>query len=141
MVSDAAWNELLDEFRALGGIAENIRLGQGPFGRGLFPIDPAKPINIRIPDTLLVSENDVSVENNVFRVKPDTPIGTRERAFLERYEEDFSWGPGHQETENFLEGMRELPDPLKEVLTKTFGLGRFFAPVSPEVVKNIFFGA
>ena len=46
MNSDGAWNEMLDEFRALGGVAENIRLGHGVFGRGLFPIDPAKPIRI-----------------------------------------------------------------------------------------------
>src|SRR6476646_4511492 len=33
------WDEMVREFRALGGTVENVRLGDGPLGRGLFPID------------------------------------------------------------------------------------------------------
>ena len=48
------WDDMLDEFRALGGTADNICLKEGPFGRGLFPRDPSKPIRIHIPENLLV---------------------------------------------------------------------------------------
>ena len=54
MSADDLWNDMLNEFRALGGVAENIRIGHGPFGRGLFPIDPKKPVSISIPESLLV---------------------------------------------------------------------------------------
>ena len=62
------WDELLDEFRALGGTADNIRLGHGEFGRGLFPVDPAKPVVIDIPDNLLVATADMVLVNGVPRV-------------------------------------------------------------------------
>jgi hypothetical protein len=140
MTSDSAWKEMLDEFRALGGIAENVRLGHGAFGRGLFPIDPAKPIEISIPDSLLVSESDITIENNAFRISPASPIDARGRAFVEDYERDFSWGAGHVEVERFLTQMHELPGRLQHVLTKDFGLGRFFNPVSPQAVQKWFFG-
>ena len=140
MSSDAAWNDMLDEFRALGGVAENIRLGEGIYGRGLFPIDPAKPVNIQIPEDLLVSFEHVVIENGVFRVHADSAVGARGRAFLERYEQDFAWGPGHQDVERFLEGMSELPEHLRELLIKKFDFARFFDPITPEAVKKWFFG-
>jgi hypothetical protein len=138
MNSDGAWNEMLDEFRALGGVAENVRLGHGALGRGLFPIDPTKPIDISIPDNLLVSNAHVVIENNAFQISPASPIGARERAFVEQYERDFSWGTGRMEVERFLAAMKELPERLRDILTKRFGLGRFFqscfAAIDPEVV-------
>lgn len=131
---------MLDEFRALGGVAENVRLGHGAFGRGLFPIDPAKPVEIGIPDHLLVSTAHVVVENNVFRINSQSPIDARGRAFLEHYERDFAWGPGRIEIERFLAAMHELPKHLRDLLTKKFDFGRFFRPVSPQLVQRWFFG-
>src|SRR6266480_2604064 len=60
-----SWHELLDEFRALGGTADNIRLGDGQFGRGLFPVDGTKPVAIHIPDSLLVPVTDLVVASGV----------------------------------------------------------------------------
>jgi hypothetical protein len=141
MNADPAWSEMLDEFRALGGVADNIRLGHGVFGRGLFPIDPAKPIEIIVPDNLLVSSSDVDVDKNAFRINPEAQVGARERAFLERYEQDFAWGPGHLETERFLAAMLDLPERVREMLIRDFDLGRFFNPVSPQLVQKWFFGS
>ncbi len=131
---------MLDEFRVLGGVAQNIRLGHGVFGRGLFPIDPAKPIEIHIPENLLVPTAHVVIENNAFRVSPESSVAARGRAFLERYEEDFAWGPGRADVERFLTAMHELPENLRGMLIKKFGLGRFFNPVSPEIIRKWFFG-
>ena len=140
MDSRSAWNEMLDEFRVLGGVAENIRLGEGPFGRGLFPIDPSKPIHIDIPEHLLVPLEHVVIENNDFRISPASTVGARARAFLEAYEQDFAWGPGRLEVERFLAAMNELPEALRVLLSK-LGLRRFFNPVSPGLLKKWFFGA
>lgn len=48
---------ILDDFRALGGTASNIRLGEGRFGRGLIPTDPNLPVRIHVPENLLVVED------------------------------------------------------------------------------------
>ena len=71
------WNELLEEFRALGGTAENIRLGQGEFGRGLFPIEQGKPVAIHIPDNLLVPVSDWVSDGGAPRVGPKAKTGER----------------------------------------------------------------
>jgi hypothetical protein len=131
---------MLDEFRALGGVAENIRLAEGAFGRGLFPIDPSEPIHINIPEDLLVSFEHVVIENDVFGISPASAVGARGRAFLEAYERDFGWGPGHLELERFLAAMHELPERVRVLLISKLGLARFFNPVSPELVKKWFFG-
>lgn len=139
MDKGSAWNEMLDEFRALGGIAENIRIGEGPFGRGLFPVNPSKPIQIDIPEHLLVSLEHVVIEADTFRISPAAAVSARARAFLEAYERDFAWGPGRLELERFLSAMTELPENIRVLLSK-IGLRRFFNPVSPELLKKWFFG-
>src|ERR1051326_8615599 len=86
------WDQMLDEFRSLGGIAENICLKEGRYGRGLFPVDPSKPYKINIPPSLLVDVKHVRFVDNVFRVAPEAHTGAREKAFLENYQRDFAWG-------------------------------------------------
>lgn len=88
------WDDLLEEFRALGGTADNIRLGQGEFGRGLFPVDPAKPVLIDIPGNLLVPAADMILIDGTPRVGPGAKTGEREKAWLNRYQEDVAWGHG-----------------------------------------------
>src|SRR3982751_2010017 len=141
MTPDTSWNEMLDEFRALGGVANNVRLGYGPFGRGLFPVDPKKPVTIRIPDNLLVQLEHVVFENHAFRVGPASSLDERARAFIERYEQDFSWGTTRIETERFLAMMSELPEALREMLTTQLGLGSFFQAPSPRLTATMFIAA
>jgi len=62
------WDELVEEFRALGGTMDNVRLGHGPLGRGLFVIDPARPFLVRAPENLLVSVSDIVFENGAPKV-------------------------------------------------------------------------
>jgi hypothetical protein len=135
-----AWNEMIDEFRALGGVAQNVRLGHGPLGRALFPIEPSKPIDIRIPEDLLVPLDDVVIENNIFRISPASAVNDRVRAFVEAYERDFAWGQGRLEVERFFGAMNELPEQLRIMLTAKFGFGRFFDSISPKMVERWFFG-
>ena len=85
------WNELLEEFRALGGTAENIRLGRGEFGRGLFPIEPGKPVAIHIPNNLLVPVGDWVFEGGAPRVGPNAKTG--ERLWTERLGKHHSASP------------------------------------------------
>jgi hypothetical protein len=88
------WQELIAEFRSLGGIADNVALGEGPFGRGLFAIDPTKPVEVRTPEKLLVQSEDVEIRDGQLVTKSSANLGKCERAFFDRYQRNFSWGAG-----------------------------------------------
>jgi hypothetical protein len=88
------WERLLNEFRALGGTAENIRLADGPFGRGLFVVDPSIPMTVFAPEKLLVPARDVEVRDGRLTVAANSVLGERERAFFLDYHQHFGWGAG-----------------------------------------------
>jgi hypothetical protein len=132
------WEEMLEEFRALGGTAENICLKNGRFGRGLFPVDPAKPVSIRIPDSLLVEPKHVSIENGAFRLDAQAPVGAREKSFLENYQRDFSWGVTYHETEGLLQMFHAAPAELRELLRKPFNLDPWLAGPALDAVLERF---
>ena len=49
-----SWDFLLSEFRRLGGIADNICLKEGEYGRGIFSVNPNLKARIFTPSKLLV---------------------------------------------------------------------------------------
>jgi hypothetical protein len=141
MNQEQNWLEMVREFVALGGVADNVRLGQGRFGRGLFPIDKSKPIRICIPRSLLLPTNYVRFIDNKFRVAPEAPTGARERAFLEKYEHDFSWGVGRGETEDLLAMFAGAPDELQGLLRNPFALDDWLVGPTPQAVQDRFIGS
>jgi len=133
------WEELLDEFRALGGTAENIRLGQGALGRGVFPIDPAKPVIVHVPENLLIDCSDVVFENGAFRLRPDADFGDRERSWLEHYQAALSWGDeGAAEVRRIFEAAQALPAGLRKELLDRFQCGLWFRDMTDEAVQRQF---
>ncbi|HVU21208.1 MAG TPA: hypothetical protein VHE09_10785 [Rhizomicrobium sp.] len=138
-MNDRAWDEMLAEFRALGGTAQNIRLGEGALGRGLFPVDPALPIRIHIPESLLLDISDVRFNGGVFGIAADSVFGTREKAFLESYENTFSWGGGgRREMERVFEQGQALPKDIRQVLKAEFHCGDWFDDVTDKFVEQRF---
>jgi hypothetical protein len=135
----SGWEEMLDEFRALGGTADNVRPGHGALGRGLFPVDRAKPVAIRIPDSLLMPVEDVAFEGGRFRVRPQSALGAREKAFMERYQEHFSWGGGGcAEVQRIFELAQALPADLRRELKTTHRCGPWFEDGSDKLVQDHF---
>ncbi|HEX3652356.1 MAG TPA: hypothetical protein VHU18_05990 [Rhizomicrobium sp.] len=135
-----AWDDLLQEFRALGGTAENIRVGHGEFGRGIFPIDPAKPVAIQIPHNLLVDCKQMVFLDGVPRVGPAATVNDRERAWLDRYLEDFGWGGGGgEEVRRMFEMAGALPAELRQSLRTKYGCGPLFEEPSDELIQRRFF--
>lgn len=134
---------MLAEFRALGGTAENIGLGEGPYGRGLFPTDAAKPVTIRIPENLLMDMADATFVNGSFRVAPESRIGPREKSFLESYENDFSWGGGGRtEAERIFAQAQEMLPSLRQKLRHNFHCGPWFEDdVSERLIQEKFLGS
>ncbi len=138
-MSDKAWEEMLAEFRALGGTADNICLRNGRYGRGVFPVDPAKPIAIHIPESLLIDTSDALFENGKFRVGPNSKAGFRETVLLEHYENFFSWGGGGRaETEGIFADAQELPRDLRHVLKSDFHFGDWFDDPTDALVQSQF---
>ena len=138
----SAWDEMLDEFRALGGTANNIRLGQGEFGRGLFPIDPAKPVTIHVPENLLIGVKNVVFADGKLRVGPNAKVSDRERAWLDRYQEDYGWGGGGgDEVRQTVEMAAALPADLRRLLITKYHLAPWFQDATEELVRNRFFNA
>lgn len=137
----ALWDDMLDEFRALGGTADNLCLKDGRFGRGLFPGDPAKPVRLHVPDALLVDVKYNSFEGDTFRLAPGAPVSARERAFLESYQRDFSWGARNGETERLLEMVARAPAELRALFGNPFGFDTWLAGPTPEAARERHFAA
>jgi hypothetical protein len=141
-MNDRAWQDMLEEFRSLGGTADNVCLREGIYGRGLFPVDPAQPVAIRIPDNLLIDMSEATFEDGRFRVAPGSKVGARERAFLETYENDLSWGGGGRaEIEKIFEQAQALPAELRHDLETEYHCGPWFGAVSPSLVQEKFLGS
>jgi len=130
---------LLDEFRALGGTAENIRLGQGALGRGVFPVDPTKPVVVHVPENLLIDCSDVVFENGALRLRTDADVGDRERSWLEHYQAALSWGDeGAAEVRRIFEAAQALPADLRKQLRDRFQCGLWFDNMTDEAVQHQF---
>jgi hypothetical protein len=88
-------DELLSWFRALGGVADNVQLRQGPHGWGLFVVDPAQPVRVFTPASLLVSPKDLCLSpGGQIRVSPQAKLNPELLSFHEAYQRDWGWGAG-----------------------------------------------
>jgi hypothetical protein len=126
------WDELVDEFRALGGIAENVRLGEGPYGRGVFVIDSQQPAKLWAPDTMFIRLEDIATPDGRMTVTNER-YDPAVRALFEHYEERFGWGAGGREASYTMQAAwHALPEDIANMLRGTGGLDRplqrFLAP-------------
>lgn len=136
------WDELVGAFRELGGVAENVRLGWGPLGRGIFVCDPARPVKVHAPENLLFPVNDVEIRDGQLALKATAKVGERERLFFETYERHFGWGAGgFEECWNLQRQWSELPTDVTRYLTAMGALDdpqKRFLPPSADVCLERF---
>lgn len=136
---ESKWSELLDEFRDLGGKANNVRLGVGPFGRGLFSIDPSQPVELFCPENLLFRCDDLHFEAGRLRVAAQpSSIGASEKAWFERYSEAFGWGDARHSIEQSIRGMQALPEAVCVELATTWGLTACLSNFSDSLAQSYF---
>lgn len=115
---------MLSAFGALGGVAENIVLGHGPFGRGLFPRDASKPFLLQLPENLLLPVEDIEFLDGQIRIRNNSAVAGRERDFFQRYANGFSWGGGgRSESAAQIAALDALTPGVRTVLTADFGMG------------------
>lgn len=111
------WEQMLDQFRRLGGTANNIVQRQGQYGNGIFPIDPGQPIEIHVPDQLLIDSDRLVLQGEDLVVDPAADVPAEVRDFIARYQKHFSWGAdGRRHVEHFERGLQALPPAVKERL-------------------------
>ena len=116
---EESWDFLLNEFRRLGGIADNVIQKEGECGRGIFSVDPSQKSRIFTPTKLLVKKDDIFLENNKLRIKNDKEYDQEIRNFFNFYQDNFSWGCGGRETtELFEKGLSLFNSNLKELIKK-----------------------
>ena len=119
MGSAADWHAFLDEYRTFGGKAENLMQRKGAFGLGLFPIDPAKPIDLFVPDPLLVPVDDVDFVDGEVVIRDASQFADGYADWFRRYQTSYSWGAeGHERTLAFEEGLKALPDNVLSILKR-----------------------
>ncbi len=111
------WNDLLIEFRELGGVAENICLRNGEYGRGVFPIEEKKQSLILVPESLLIETKDVFLENGEIRIKESVHKTKKIIDFFYNYQRNFGWATSaKKEKEDFENELKTLPKKVLEFL-------------------------
>ena len=128
------WRGIMDRFTALGGVVDNARPGVGPFGAGLFAIDPNQPVHLHTPPNLLFAAHDTVLEGSDLRLAPGALHGDAERAFFADYQAALSWGGGgRQDCLTFLAGLNALPAEPRDRLTVALNMA---ACPAPETLAN-----
>lgn len=116
---DQKWDLLLSKFRRLGGQAENVCQKEGPFGRGIFSINPNLKSRIYTPSQLMIRKEDIFLEGNKLRIKPHKNYSEEIRNFFNYYQDNFSWAGGGRETvESFEKGLSLFSPILNELIKK-----------------------
>jgi hypothetical protein len=121
------WARIVLEFRALGGVLENLTLRADDGIRGLYPEDPAMPCRIVVPRALLVPADAIELVDGQMRIASGTRLDSASQSFFEDYNSVTSWsGGGREDIVRFLSEMQSLPQLCRESLIKTFGLASWF---------------
>ena len=117
MGSTADWHAFVEEFRSFGGRAENVVQREGPFGLGLFPINPAEPVELVVPKELLVPADNVVLRNGEAVIKDDSPFPPGYADWFRRYQANYSWGAeGEASVTRFETGLQQLPESVRDSL-------------------------
>ena len=133
--------QLLAEFRSLGGVFENTRIDESASGRGVRVLDPTKPAIVHVPPNLLVPTGDLEIRGGHLTLKAHSGVGSRERAFFEAYQHHFGWSAGlFEEIARQQAEWHELPDEIKRLICTMGAVGnpenRFEAPTIDACLKN-----
>jgi len=117
MGSASDWHAFLEEFRAFGGKAENVMQRKGALGMGLFPIDPAKPIMLMVPDELLVAIDNIELRGGNVLIKDESHFPKGYADWFSRYQSNYSWGAeGRENIMVFEEGLKALPSNVQKLM-------------------------
>lgn len=114
------FDEILQQFRALGGIADNLVVRDGARGRGLFAADPARSVQLHVPTRVLVSPRWLTLDasQNIAIARPHrSSLAPQVATFFEQYQRMFGWGQGGlQAISQHQRQLQALPPRLQNYL-------------------------
>ncbi len=114
------FKKILERFRSLGGIADNVELRYGSFGKGLFPINPALPVKIVTPSKLLISPTWIKLNKHDqirFKYRYRLKVEAEIISFFEDYQAFFGWGNGGIDySRSRHNSLRSLPEKIKHLV-------------------------
>jgi len=114
-----SWQQILIEFRALGGVAENVGLRKGQYGRGIFPLDPELPSRIQVPKDLLINAQYLYIDSKEIKIKGNSPCTPETKRFIDNYLEYIGFEASiWDEINEFEDGLRKLPHDVISLLEK-----------------------
>ena len=117
MGSTADWHAFLKEFRSFGGRAENVVQREGPYGLGLFPINPDEPVELMVPKHLLVPADNVTLCDGEAVIQDDSAFPPGYADWFRRYQTNYSWGAeGEASVTRFETGLEQLPEDVRLAL-------------------------
>jgi hypothetical protein len=112
------FKEILVEFRALGGIANNIDCRQAKNGRGLFALNPDLPIQLHCPPYLLLEHQSIQLDDQKhIQVSEKSNANKHLKSFYEKFHKRFGWSAGgFNQIKDFHNELVMLPKEIKEFL-------------------------
>ena len=136
------WKELVEQFTSFGGTADNVIQREGSLGLGLFPIDPSKPVELHVPDQLLVSTDNLELRDGKVILKDSSRYPKGFADWYQGFQADYSWGAEAQDSiRAFEEGLKTLPDRTRSSL-RNLGIAnienRCSDPVTEQDIFNRF---
>lgn len=134
------WEETLQRFCTLGGVINNVVMGEGSFGRGLFPKDANLPINMSIPNALLCPVDWLQIDDQGdLLLSSDCDWDTETKSFYLDYQLDYGFGGSLKQ--DLMQKQAEfsgLPQTLKTMLIN-FGMDKLvFQKPSPQACLDMY---
>jgi hypothetical protein len=129
---------MIEAFRALGGVAENIVSGE----HGLFAVDPAEPVLIRVPPDLVMRVQDIAMVHGRIALDVSAEVPEPARRFFDRYANAFGMRTVRAaEVFSFVKALAALPSDVREVLATDLGLGPLLQGDPDEGIRDDFLRA
>lgn len=123
-----AWEGLAAQLRAAGGVVENVRLGRGPRGRGLFVERKGAPSRVMMPAHLLIPVDVVEMRDGRPMVKQDADVPPEARALFDTFYTGLGFSSGLQrDARHAIGSQHKLSGALQDMILKgnPSGLTRF----------------
>lgn len=86
---------------------------------GLFPIDISKPIDLFVPDSLLIPIENITLQDGALAIADDCAFPAGYGDWFRLYQSNYSWGAeGRDNTLTFEEGLKALPETVQNLLKR-----------------------